>query len=734
MYAIETGDHSTTVADGEHDITAGLFGDSGGHPVSLHDRARVYWDTESDWFSGTIDDFEASDINADGRNIFHIAYDDGTAMWHAVDGDGAPRVEVLTTMVQHHTPVPIMATTRHRKKPWAPHPSVSKYITDGQINHRLIDGSDQLPPPPPLPIFQRHSAPPLPDRLTSALAGASAIFWLHAILKEMHGHLHDHGTWRWAPKHESEKHRHGLNFKWVFAYKWDDAKLLKFKARLVLAAWNMVRGVDYRESYSGTSPPSDLFDLEAVAVEKQWLIWESDHVQAYLSADLSKRPDGAPVVAAFPSGCKRFVNGIEQYGLVDKACYGYPSSGHDFAVRLLTKLTTDNTCPITLISSKYQPVIFYAVFEVGHKWHGQHYILWINNDNVRHYSDNADIHRKFMPWYRSTFHVTGADRTLQSMEPSTCLGTQFSYTPGITRITMTAYLQKLLAEHGMLQCNPVTIPLPAGYSPTKDDAPAETEERGVVLAVNEMFQTSFHSYHEVVTKFKEIVGGIGWYAHMIGFIMKLPVSLLSRNMARPNSQHFRAAKHSLRYLKGRLHSGITLRQTRKWGGDEFPEYRMYSDAGYVSDHVSAKSQVGYVGGFNGNACTTAASGMSNVVCSSTRHAEQYAASMTAREAMYKKGWHSEVGIRYNGPIKLFVDNSATVLAHEGAPLQKFSNATKHFRVYERYVTECVMRGDIIMIKMDGTKLMADAMTKALPRPALEKHRDQIEGTALQLTL
>ena len=63
-------------------------------------------------------------------------------------------------------------------------------------------------------------------------------------------------------------------------------------------------------------------------------------------------------------------------------------------------------------------------------------------------------------------------------------------------------------------------------------------------------------------------------------------------------------------------------------------------------------------------------------------------------------------------------------------MQKFSNATKHFRVYERYVTECVMKGELTMIKIDGNKLMADAMTKALPRPAFERHRDQIEGKTI----
>ena len=52
----------------------------------------------------------------------------------------------------------------------------------------------------------------------------------------------------------------------MFCHKWEsDGRLIKFKARLVLAAWWMKRGVHYSHSYSSTGCWSDVLDLKAAA-------------------------------------------------------------------------------------------------------------------------------------------------------------------------------------------------------------------------------------------------------------------------------------------------------------------------------------------------------------------------------------------------------------------------------------------------------------------------------------
>jgi hypothetical protein len=72
--------------------------------------------------------------------------------------------------------------------------------------------------------------------------------------------------------------RKGLRLKWVSAYKFGaDGQIIKFKQRLVAAAWNKTKGIEYEESYIGSRPISDLRVLECVAIEKGFKRLEMDH-------------------------------------------------------------------------------------------------------------------------------------------------------------------------------------------------------------------------------------------------------------------------------------------------------------------------------------------------------------------------------------------------------------------------------------------------------------------------
>ena len=281
----------------------------------------------------------------------------------------------------------------------------------------------------------------------------------------------------------------------------------------------------------------------------------------------------------------------------------------------------------------------------------------------------------------------------------------------------------------MVDCNPAATPLPPGYEPST--APLDADYSDIIMAVNKLFHQNFTSYNLVTTKYKSIVAGLGWWASMTGLIMKLPVSLLSRSQSAPDVAAFKAAKMAMRFAKGRIGTGMVLKRTDCWGPGQFPQYIMFTDASYADDLSNCKSQVGYVGGFEGMAATTAASGQPSVRVNSTRHAEQYAASFGAREAVYKRQWHAEVGITVTRPTPMYVDNQATVQMHTGAPVQKFSKLSKHFRVYELYVTDCCLLGEITLIKISGKDTAADAQTKSLQQRPFERHLRTIEEGPLE---
>jgi hypothetical protein len=129
---------------------------------------------------------------------FHVDYD-------AYDSDGQPeptQPHLLTDRPMHtkiigsdadddddsvgtHDDNEILGVVNTTRANWVSHSSVPAYIGDNeQILPQVLTGEIELPPQPPLPPYTREQHPPLPPSIRHALAGADALFWLHATVKE----------------------------------------------------------------------------------------------------------------------------------------------------------------------------------------------------------------------------------------------------------------------------------------------------------------------------------------------------------------------------------------------------------------------------------------------------------------------------------------------------------------------------------------------------------------------
>lgn len=728
--------------------------DSAGHTVHIGDHVTV---TQNDSTrQGIVTDIDLTDYQTPGGEV-RVDYGDGVTDFSHYPLKPHRRVpmrklfdsETHRALIGiHSAPACFRLSVQHPPQP--PHPSVRPYLDDhGNILPQYLDGSATLPPPPPLPAHDTHIV--TPASTSEALASPEAIFWLHSHLHELRGHMAPAN--RPATFHYTTTRPEGrrLHIKFVYTVKRNqDGTINKFKGRAVIAGWWLRRGVHYAESYTGQTPWSDVRDLEALGVQLGLRVYEADLVQAYPFASMPPSPDGSPVVAQMPPSSRMYAaDGNERFVHVDQAWYGHPAAGFALATKLCRCFTGRNIlsdeeqCTVPLLQHPNQPVVFKAQYPSHHKWHHEIFWLHVSTDNLRTYTSCPDIQREFMRWLDRNFETTGGIVALQDQEPQTFNGVRFTYVKGAVQLDMPAYIAKLLDEVGLSHTNPAVSPLSLGTIIRLDDQPhTAADQLAVVTAANKVFNTHYTTYSEIITFYGHLVSSIGWIASKVGTILLFPHSLLCRVLSAPTAVAFKALKRVLRYLAGWPTMHITYVPDRlyDWRHGDWPtHYAMQSDASYADDPDDRRSQGAHIGGFRGQAVTTAVSRKGHRVATSTDQAEAQHAGAACKQCEYKRKFFDFLGIPTTAPTHLQLDNYATYLRHS-APIRKWSPASKQHDVLEKYIVECAERGIIKPIHApghlppnprpgDGFKV--DALTKILSTAATQFYARELHGPDLR---
>ena len=736
--------------------TGDYFTDDNGVEIGVGDDVNIGWlsrrGQRRHQHHGTV---TAIDNDADE---YHVEYLDGSDYWHPITR--AERMPVLkralaTTLrrrfdARSHQLVPRRTLTLVARRP-QPHPDVLPFLDhNGNVLQKYATGAASLGPEPSMPACTVADEPPPPDTIYQALAHPFALWWLHSMVRERRGHLHPvnraptyHFTSR-APRGPRQ-----LRTKWVFKIKRNsDGSIAKFKSRECLAGWHLRKGTDFVESWSGTTPWSDVLDLESLAALLRLEVWECDLTCAYAFARMPPTPSGDPVIAVSSPGMQVFDDdGRLQHQCADMAWYGHPAAGFALAQHLHGALTGDRppdsveVCTVPFVQNPYQPCMFKAEYPAGHIHHGEIFILHVSTDNLRTYGSSPAIQGEFMAWLRRNFDVTGGDTSLRDQPPQMFMGCRFTYrADGSVTIDMPEYIDGLLRETGMADANPAETPMTRGTVISLADAPmSPDEQQSVTDHANQMFGTHQPSYTETMSYYGHLVSSIGWIAHRVGPILQHAHSVLCRVLSAPTVAGFRAVKRTLRYLAGkrdlsRVYGPDPIR-TYDWRNGDLPEWSISSDASYADDPHDRRGQGGYVGGYTGHAATTTTSKKTRRTCTSTDQSESDLAGSACKEAEYKRHWMHHFGLLRPGPTTLQVDNFATA-NRAGAAIRKWSPSSKQHDVNERYLAECVQRGIISVQHRPGSLpedprrgegFPADAMTKALPRYATEFYFDALQG-------
>jgi hypothetical protein len=187
---------------------------------------------------------------------------------------------------------------------------------------------------------------------------------------------------------------------------------------------------------------------------------------------------------------------------------------------------------------------------------------------------------------------------------------------------------------------------------------------------------------------------------------------LSRHNCRPGRIHQEAADRVIRYLYR------TRFQCIRYGHEsEATSYVCASDASFADNTIDRKSSQGYVLKLFGGPVAWRANKQDTVTTSSTE-AELLALSQTAKESIYLSRLLTALSLELDEPLAIECDNRQTIrLLAESAKLQ---TKLRHVDIHSHWLRQEVQRGAITLTWRESKKMMADGLTKALPRAPFDQ--------------
>ncbi|GJX48061.1 retrotransposon protein, putative, ty1-copia subclass [Tanacetum coccineum] len=272
-------------------------------------------------------------------------------------------------------------------------------------------------------------------------------------------------------------------------------------------------------------------------------------------------------------------------------------------------------------------------------------------------------------------------------------------------LCQSAYIEKILKRYSMENSKRGTIPMQEKLRLSKSQGastPAEIQRMQKI-------------------PYALAVGSIMYAVRCTRPDVAFAQNMTSRFQQNPSEIHWTTVKNILKYLRN------TKDMFLVYGGNMERELRVscYTDAGYLTDADTLRSQTGYVFVLNGGAVDWKSTKQSIFATSST-DAEYIAAFDASKEAVWIRKFISGLGIvpTIEEPISMYCDNTGAIAIAKDDGVTK---GARHFRAKVHYLRETIKMGDVRIEKIDTDDNLADPFTKALAFP---KHSELTRNIGL----
>lgn len=460
--------------------------------------------------------------------------------------------------------------------------------------------------------------------------------------------------------------------KWVFVIKNDvHGNPTKYKARLVAKGFSQQYLSDYNETFAPVVRMTTFRILLAFANQNNLLIHQMDVKTAFLNGLLEEE-----IYMQLPEGIKTDKNRVCK---LNKAMYGLKQSARCWFQHFDKVLRERH-----FKNSSVDHCLYFL--ERGHVNRNIYVILYV--DDVLIITFEESTMTNFKRYLMHQFSM------VYMKEAKSFLGINIERKNNIITLDQNAYLQRILKNFNMSDCNAVSTPLPVklDYAALNSEVTCKAPCRNLIGCL---------MYAMLCTRPD----------------LSIALNLLSRYQNKNNQELWQCLKRVLRYVKGSLKLELIYKR------NDYKDMLVGSvDSDWAGNEIDRKSTSGFLFQLFDQNTISWNTRRQNSVATSSTEAEYMALYEGVKEACWLKSLLRSINLEISAPIVINEDNNGCIAIASNPTDHKRS---KHIDVKYHFTREKIEQKIITLKYIPTGQQLADAFTKALPAVQLLKIRKQM---------
>ncbi|WVZ81831.1 hypothetical protein U9M48_029166 [Paspalum notatum var. saurae] len=434
-----------------------------------------------------------------------------------------------------------------------------------------------------------------------------------------------------------------IRCKWIFKRKEgiSPSEEVRYKARLVAKGYSQIPGIDYNDVFSPVVKHGSIRTLFSIVAMHDYELEQLDVKTAFLHGELEEdiyidQPEGFVVPGKEDLVCR-----------LKKSLYGLKQSPRQWYKRFDSFMISQG-----FKRSDYDSCVYLKTVKGS-----TIYLLLYVDDMLIAAKDKNEI-AKLKAQLNSKFEMKdlGAAKKILGMEIIR------DRHDGKLYLSQKGYIKRVLHRFNMHEAKPVSTPLAAHFRLSSTMCPQSDKD-------------------------VEYMSKVPYSKLLFTPDLSHALSVVSRYMANPGKEHWKAVQWIFRYLRGTANACLQF-------GNSKSGLVGYVDSDYAGDLDKRRSLTGYVFTIGGCAVSWKA---------------------TCKEAVWLRGLYNEL-CGDTTCTTIFCDSQSAICLTKD---QMFYERTKHIDVRYHYIRGVIAQGDIKVRKISTHGNPADMMTKPVPANKFE---------------